>query len=93
MPEGRKLHRDWLEMNPRGEGPPRGNALHERWQRPEKARPATCYFKELLIDVNWVLRVVPSPLTAAMIARAMPAAISPYSIAVAPASSDRNFLK
>jgi hypothetical protein len=49
------------------------------------------YFSELLIDVNWVLRVVPRPFTAAMIASAMPAAIRPYSIAVAPDSSDRNF--
>jgi hypothetical protein len=33
------------------------------------------------------------PLTTAMIARAMPAAIRPYSIAVAPDSSDKNFEK
>jgi hypothetical protein len=49
------------------------------------------YFSELLIDVNWVLRFVPRPFTAAMIASEMPAAIRPYSIAVAPDSSDRNF--
>ena len=42
------------------------------------------YFKELLIEVNWVLSVVPRPFTAAIIASEMPAAIRPYSIAVAP---------
>jgi len=45
------------------------------------------YFNELLIDVNMLLRLVPRPFTAAMIASEMPAAISPYSIAVAPVSS------
>jgi hypothetical protein len=40
-----------------------------------------------LIDVNLVLSLVPSPFTTAMIASAMPAAISPYSMAVAPVSS------
>jgi hypothetical protein len=58
--------------------------------RPEKAWGR--YFSELLIEVNWVLRLVPSPLTIAMMARAMPAAIRPYSMAVAPASSAKNFL-
>src|ERR1700727_1714776 len=48
------------------------------------------YFSELLIDVNLVFRLVPRPLTTAMIASAMPAAIRPYSIAVAPLSSLRN---
>src|SRR5438105_10767400 len=47
------------------------------------------YFNEVLTVVNVVLNVVPRPFTAAMIASAMPAAIRPYSIAVAPASSDR----
>ena len=42
------------------------------------------YFSELLIDVNMLLRFEPSPLTTAMIASAMPAAIRPYSMAVAP---------
>jgi hypothetical protein len=49
------------------------------------------YFKELLIEVNMPLRLLPRPLTTAMMARAMPAAINPYSIAVAPESSDTNF--
>jgi hypothetical protein len=51
------------------------------------------YFNELLIDVNWLFRLVPRPLTTAMIASAIPAAIKPYSIAVAPDSSDKNFKK
>jgi hypothetical protein len=52
-------------------------------------KEAERYFRELLIDVNSVLRLVPRPLTTAMMASAMPAAIRPYSIAVAPDSSDK----
>ena len=37
------------------------------------------------------LRLEPTPFTAVIIAIAIPAAISPYSIAVAPASSFKNF--
>lgn len=48
------------------------------------------YFNEELIEVNLVLSLVPRPLTTAMIARLMPAAIRPYSMAVAPVSSARN---
>jgi hypothetical protein len=53
------------------------------------ARPATRslverYFSDELIAVNLVLSLVPSPLTTAMMASAMPAAIRPYSMAVAP---------
>jgi hypothetical protein len=48
------------------------------------------YFNELFTDVNTPFRFVPRPLTAAIIASAMPAAIKPYSIAVAPVSSVRN---
>lgn len=50
------------------------------------------YFRELLTCVNMLLRFVPSPFTATMMAIEMPAAISPYSIAVAPEVSDRNFI-
>jgi hypothetical protein len=50
----------------------------------------TGYFSEVLIVEKVVLRVEPSLLTVAMMARLMPAAISPYSIAVAPDSSARN---
>ena len=42
------------------------------------------YFNEPLMLLNSVLRLVPTPLTAVMIAIAIPAAIRPYSIAVAP---------
>jgi hypothetical protein len=51
------------------------------------------YFSEVLIDVNLSLMLEPRPLTMAMIAREMPAAIRPYSIAVAPDSSDKNLRK
>ena len=40
-----------------------------------------------------LLRFEPSPLTIAMIASAMPAAIRPYSMAVAPDSSAKNLIK
>jgi hypothetical protein len=48
------------------------------------------HFSEVLIDVNFVLSFVPSPLTMAIIASEMPAAMSPYSMAVAAVSSSRN---
>ncbi len=40
--------------------------------------------------MNLVFRLVPRPFTMAMIASEMPAAIKPYSMAVAPDSSARN---
>lgn len=49
------------------------------------------YFKEELIEVNFSFIVVPRLFTTVMIASAIPAAIRPYSIAVAPHSSDQNF--
>jgi hypothetical protein len=51
------------------------------------------YFSELLILVNWVLRFDPRPLTTAMMASAIPAAIRPYSIAVAPDSLEKKINK
>jgi hypothetical protein len=51
---------------------------------------ADCHLSELLIEVKLVLTVPPSKLTIAIMASAMPAAIRPYSIAVAPCSSDQN---
>ncbi len=51
------------------------------------------YLSELLIEVKLLLRVPPSKLTVAIIASEMPAAIRPYSIAVAPDSSDQNLEK
>jgi hypothetical protein len=51
------------------------------------------YFIAVLIATNLLLRrVVPMVFTAVMIARAMPAAMRPYSIAVAPFSSARKDL-
>ena len=41
------------------------------------------HFSEVLIAVNLVLSAVPTPLTEVMIAMARPAAIRPYSMAVA----------
>ena len=43
------------------------------------------------MELNWVLRFDPIPFTTAMMASAIPAAIKPYSMAVAPDSSDKNF--
>ena len=42
------------------------------------------YFSEELMFVKLVFSVEPRPLTAAIMASAIPAAIRPYSIAVAP---------
>ena len=57
---------------------------------PEKGRIGA-HFNETLMSVNLVFRLVPRPLTMAIIASEMPAAIRPYSIAVAPDSSDQSF--
>jgi hypothetical protein len=51
----------------------------------------TLYFSELLIDANLVFRWEPRPFTTAMMASEIPAAINPYSIAVAAVSSAQNF--
>jgi predicted GNAT superfamily acetyltransferase len=50
------------------------------------------YFSELFRDVNLVFSLAPMPFTTLMIAREMPAAIRPYSMAVAPVSSRKNFM-
>jgi len=47
------------------------------------------YFNCVEIEENVVLSLTPIPLTAVMIATAMPAAIRPYSMAVAADSSFR----
>jgi hypothetical protein len=49
------------------------------------------YFSELLIAENLVFSLAPMPFTTAMMASEMPAAINPYSIAVAAVSSAQNF--
>src|ERR1700675_494507 len=48
------------------------------------------YFSEVLTLVKTVLNWLPTPLTAVMMAMAMPAAIRPYSMAVAPDSFLKN---
>jgi hypothetical protein len=58
-----------------------------------QTRDRDAYLSDVLIDVNLLLRLEPSPLTTAIIASAMPAAIRPYSIAVAPDSSAKNLDK
>jgi hypothetical protein len=50
------------------------------------------HFSDVLIDENLVLSFEPKPFTTEMIASAIPAAINPYSIAVAAFSSLRNRL-
>jgi hypothetical protein len=55
-----------------------------------KDAPAFDYFNEVLTELKTELRLVPIPLTAAIIAIAIPAAIRPYSMAVAPDSFVRN---
>lgn len=49
------------------------------------------YLSDELIEVNLDFRFVPSPLIEPRIASDMPAAIRPYSMAVAPLSSSTNF--
>src|SRR6476646_8473475 len=49
--------------------------------------PSVAYFSEELIEPNLVFSVEPRLLTTVMMASAMPAAIRPYSMAVAPDSS------
>jgi hypothetical protein len=68
-----------------------GSALWSFLCYPEKETEP--YFNELLILVNWVLRFVPRPLTTAIMASAIPAAIRPYSIAVAPDSLEKKLNK
>src|SRR5215216_4601576 len=50
------------------------------------------YFSELLMVLKFADSWVPTPFTAVMIAIAIPAAIRPYSMAVAPDSSLKNDL-
>jgi hypothetical protein len=59
---------------------------------PERPPEKGGYFSELLMVSKFVLSLVPRPFTAVMIAIAIPAAIRPYSMAVAPDSSLKNDL-
>src|SRR5579859_5785164 len=72
--------------------------MTQRWGAGEEKRPriargldlkksTSAYLSELLIEVNLPCKLLPRPLTTAIIASAMPAAIRPYSMAVAPDSS------
>jgi hypothetical protein len=65
-----------------------GGDLMECKRLPAKETART-HFNEVLIEVNLSLRLLPKPFTTAIIASAIPAAIRPYSIAVAPDSSDK----
>jgi len=75
---------------------------HENRRRTELQRPpvpglrrlrkgSERHLSEALMEVNLSFRLAPRPLTTAMIASDIPAAIKPYSIAVAPDSSFKNF--
>src|SRR5258706_4827703 len=80
---GNKKSRRWVEI---GGG---FSAVHRR-----PALVCCCvYLSDVLIAPNLVLRLPPMPLTAPMIASEIPAAISPYSMAVAPDSSFRKRTK
>lgn len=68
----------------------RAKTLREKRLFGRDERGEMRYFIDELIALNLPLIVEPSVFTAAMMASAMPAAISPYSIAVAPDSLDRN---
>jgi hypothetical protein len=57
-----------------------------------KRRRKIAYFNEVLIELNVPLSVVPMLFTTVMIASEIPAAIRPYSIAVAPDSSHKKFM-
>src|SRR4051812_24492286 len=72
----RRILRELLSAkNGKGPGLPRAFAARQS---------ALVYFSDVLIEVNLVFRLEPRPLTTVMIASEMPAAIRPYSMAVAP---------
>jgi hypothetical protein len=54
-------------------------------------RAAVVQLRAVWIVEKVVLSLVPTPVTAGMITKAIPVAIKPYSIAVAALSSFRNF--
>lgn len=87
------IKKEWVEKTVRQEtgGKPIRAAAGNRIALPPPEKGIRRYFSESLIEVNLVFRLVPRPLTTAMIASEMPAAISPYSMAVAPDSSFQNF--
>ena len=86
---GRVVHhaaksKDQVDRKIKKKGPgvdPPGPDLPSKWAG---------YFSEVEMLLKLVLSCVPTPCTAVMIAIAMPAAIRPYSMAVAPDSSLKN---
>jgi hypothetical protein len=63
---------------------PLGRACVSSWKA---AADSDCYFTALETEANVPLRLLPVPFNTAMMATAMPEAIRPYSMAVAPDSS------
>src|SRR3974377_800012 len=64
----------------------------EEKKAPDRPRPLlldrnVAYLREVLIELNLVFRLLPRPLTTAIMASEMPAAMRPYSMAVAPEPS------
>jgi hypothetical protein len=59
------------------------------WQPPPVPQSRLSYFNWLEMLLNVELKLVPSVFTATMIATEIPAAMRPYSMAVAPTSSFR----
>src|SRR5258708_32700995 len=71
---------------------PFGNRIRQTTKAPgfagaSEAGSTVAYFSEVEIATKLLDSLLPTPLTAVMIAMAMPAAIRPYSMAVAPDSS------
>src|SRR6476620_9808014 len=92
----------FAQSSDNGRAQARGDAAHRQCHRQKKkpgagpgfcwktakfASPKTSYFRAVVIEPKFVANCVPSALTAAIIAMAIPAAIRPYSMAVAPDSS------
>jgi hypothetical protein len=71
-------------------GPKKGRPGANAQPPSENAVNKFDYFSEELIALKLVVNADPTPFTAAMIAIAIPAAISAYSIAVAADSSRKN---
>ena len=80
----RIMHRPLAAITDQGDG-----ATESARDRVGCPGPERGFTHLLEIDENVVFILVPSPFTTAMIATEMPAAISPYSIAVAPLSLAR----
>src|SRR6202142_142661 len=71
-------------MLSKGDHPTLGRDQRRLFHTVHKGQAVQGYFSEVLTEVNLLFRLVPRPLTTATIAMEMPAAINPYSMAVAP---------